>query len=206
MPVAARPRLTAAGRRAAILAAARTIFAKLGFHGASTASIAAAADCSEPLVYKLFPTKQALFAAVIEDSSVLLRERIGLCFTTATPADRYGAVLEALAEDPVVAEGFRLRALAIALVDEPEIAAAVEASMAAAHAATTASLRESQASGSVRSDVDAADVAWLMMGLALLAAQVHALDAAAGLARIAPVRTALRQLLEPPTAPSGAST
>ncbi|MGI9186573.1 MAG: TetR/AcrR family transcriptional regulator, partial [Gaiellales bacterium] len=172
MPVAARPRLTAADRRAAILAAARSIFARSGFHGASTSRIARAAGCSEPLVYKLFPTKQALFAAVIEDSAMLLRERLGVCFSTATPADRYGAVLDSLAEDPVVAEGFRLRALAIALVDEPEIAAAVEASMATAHAATTASIGESQASGSVRPDVAAADVAWLMMGLALLAAQV----------------------------------
>ncbi len=203
MPVAARPRLTSADRRVAILDAARTIFAKSGFHGASTARIAQAAGCSEPLVYKLFPTKQALFAAVIEDSAVLLRERIGLCFSTATPADRYGAVLDALAEDPVVAEGFRLRALALALVDEPEIASAVEASLSAAHASTTASIADSQGSGSVRADVAAADVAWLMMGLALLAAQVHALDATGGLARIESVRTSLRQLLEPASVSAG---
>ncbi|MGI9117907.1 MAG: TetR/AcrR family transcriptional regulator, partial [Gaiellales bacterium] len=110
MPVASRTRLTAADRRAAILDAARSIFARSGFHGASTARIAHAAGCSEPLVYKLFPTKQALFAAVIEDSAVMLRERLGVCCSTATPADRYVAVLDALAEDPVVAEGFRLRA------------------------------------------------------------------------------------------------
>ncbi|MGI9186022.1 MAG: hypothetical protein ACR2J9_00640, partial [Gaiellales bacterium] len=82
----------------------------------------------------------------------------------------------------------------------------VEASMAAAHAATTASIGESQASGSVRPDVAAADVAWLMMGLALLAAQVHALDDTAGLARIETVRTALRQLLEPTATLAGDQT
>ena len=201
---AARPRLNASDRRASILVAAGTIFAQHGFHGTSTARIAQAAGCSEPLVYKLFPTKQALFAAVIEASAETLRERIGSCCSASTPAERYGAVLDALAEDPVVAEGFRLRALALALVDEPEIQAAVESSMSAAHARTTASLEESQTSGAVRDDVAAGDIAWLMMGLALLAASVHALDPVGGLPRIDSVRTSLRRLLEPAPTTTGA--
>ena len=58
---ASRRRLTADERRARILSAARTEFARAGYHGASTASIARAAGCSEPMLYKHFVGKQALF-------------------------------------------------------------------------------------------------------------------------------------------------
>lgn len=57
-----RRRLTADQRRAGILLAARKAFAQRGFHGAGTSEIATAAGCSEPMIYKHFPSKQALFA------------------------------------------------------------------------------------------------------------------------------------------------
>src|SRR5437588_12057183 len=69
MAVAARPRLTHDERHEMILAAAGAVFAKHGFHGASTAEIARLADCSEPMLYKHFASKQALFAAVLVDAT-----------------------------------------------------------------------------------------------------------------------------------------
>ena len=76
MAVAPRQRLTRDERYETILAAARTVFARHGYHRAGTAEIARAAGCSEPMLYKHFPSKQALFAAVLVDATAQLKERI----------------------------------------------------------------------------------------------------------------------------------
>ena len=73
MAVAARQRLTRDERYETILAAARTVFARHGYHRAGTAEIARAAGCSEPMLYKHFPSKQALFAAVLVDATTQLK-------------------------------------------------------------------------------------------------------------------------------------
>ena len=76
MAVAPRQRLTRDERYETILAAARTVFARHGYHRAGTAEIARAAGCSEPMLYKHFPSKQALFAAVLVDATTQLKHRI----------------------------------------------------------------------------------------------------------------------------------
>jgi AcrR family transcriptional regulator len=57
-------RLSAPERREAILAAVRRLFADKGFHGTTTRELAEAAGVSEALLFKHFPTKEALFAAM----------------------------------------------------------------------------------------------------------------------------------------------
>jgi len=52
-------------RRAAILAAAETVFSARGYSGASIRAIAAAAGVSSALLYWFFPSKADLFAAVL---------------------------------------------------------------------------------------------------------------------------------------------
>ena len=51
-------------RRAAIIKAVRRVFAEKGFHGTTTRELAIAAGVSEALLYKHFPNKEALFAAM----------------------------------------------------------------------------------------------------------------------------------------------
>jgi AcrR family transcriptional regulator len=51
-------------RREAILQAARRVFDGKGFHGTTTRELAAAAGVSEGLLFKHFPSKQALYAAM----------------------------------------------------------------------------------------------------------------------------------------------
>jgi AcrR family transcriptional regulator len=58
-------RLSGQDRRSSILAAAREVFALHGFEGAKTQQIAAAAGVSEALVYRHFPSKTALYRAVL---------------------------------------------------------------------------------------------------------------------------------------------
>jgi len=54
--------------RAALLEAAVVEFGRHGYHGASTASIAARAQIPQPHVYVHFSTKSALFLAALEHS------------------------------------------------------------------------------------------------------------------------------------------
>ncbi|WPB81357.1 TetR/AcrR family transcriptional regulator [Archangium violaceum] len=55
-------------RRRDVLGAARRVFARKGFAAAKISDIASAAGISHGLVHHYFPTKEALFVAVIEES------------------------------------------------------------------------------------------------------------------------------------------
>jgi len=59
-------RLAHADRRSSILEAATLAFAARGYEGARTLEIAQSADVSEALLYRHFPSKQALYDAVLE--------------------------------------------------------------------------------------------------------------------------------------------
>jgi AcrR family transcriptional regulator len=63
-----RPRRPAAERRAQILAAARALFADRGFDGTTTRDLAAAADINDALIYRYFPDKQSILAALIDEA------------------------------------------------------------------------------------------------------------------------------------------
>jgi AcrR family transcriptional regulator len=63
-----RPRRPATERRQQILAAARTLFAERGFHATTTRDLATAADINDALIYRYFPDKQAILAALIDEA------------------------------------------------------------------------------------------------------------------------------------------
>ena len=56
-------------RQAGIIATAASLFAARGFTGTTTREIAKAAGCSEALVFKHFPTKRALYAAILAEKA-----------------------------------------------------------------------------------------------------------------------------------------
>ena len=57
-------RLRAPHRRQAILDSALPLFARVGFHGVTTRQLAAAAGVSEPILYRHFPSKEALWQEI----------------------------------------------------------------------------------------------------------------------------------------------
>jgi AcrR family transcriptional regulator len=63
IPVGAR--LRAAERRAQLLVVARRLFARDGYRGASMEAIAEAAGVTKPVLYQHFPSKRALYEALI---------------------------------------------------------------------------------------------------------------------------------------------
>jgi AcrR family transcriptional regulator len=60
-------RMTSDLRRQLILSAAKRCFARHGFAGTTTKSIAVAASISEGLLFKHFPTKSALYAEILAE-------------------------------------------------------------------------------------------------------------------------------------------
>jgi AcrR family transcriptional regulator len=60
-------RMTSDLRRQLILSAAKRCFARYGFAGTTTKSIAAAASISEGLLFKHFPSKSALYAEILAE-------------------------------------------------------------------------------------------------------------------------------------------
>jgi AcrR family transcriptional regulator len=87
-------RMSAEDRRADVLRVAVAEFAKHGFEGTSTEDVARAAGISQPYLFRLFPTKKALFLALVEHGF----SRVRAAFTEAV-GDRTGdAALEAMGE------------------------------------------------------------------------------------------------------------
>jgi AcrR family transcriptional regulator len=62
--MAERRRLSGEARRESILRAARRVFAEHGFRGTTTKALAEAAGVSEALLFKHFPSKEAIFDAM----------------------------------------------------------------------------------------------------------------------------------------------
>ncbi|MGH7427197.1 MAG: helix-turn-helix domain-containing protein, partial [Candidatus Methylomirabilaceae bacterium] len=58
-------------RQASIIVAAASLFAAKGFNGTTTREIARTAGISEALVFKYFPTKRALYAAILAEKAPL---------------------------------------------------------------------------------------------------------------------------------------
>src|SRR5689334_24255403 len=66
MTVQTRQRMPATERREAVLEAAVIEFAAGGLAGTSTEDVARRAGISQPYLFRLFPTKKALFLALVE--------------------------------------------------------------------------------------------------------------------------------------------
>jgi AcrR family transcriptional regulator len=85
-------RQTAEERRTAVLAAAVSEFARSGYAGTSTESIAARAGISQPYLFRLFGTKKDLFLATYE----LVADRIIRALTDASDGLEGDDVLSAM--------------------------------------------------------------------------------------------------------------
>jgi AcrR family transcriptional regulator len=86
--------MTADERREAVLTAAVAVFATRGMDGTSTEDVARQAGISQPYLFRLFPTKKALFLALVERCF----QQVAGTFEAAA-ADRVGEeALEAMGE------------------------------------------------------------------------------------------------------------
>jgi AcrR family transcriptional regulator len=81
-------RLSASARRAQLIDVGRTVFAKLGYEGASVEEIADRAKVSRPIVYEHFGGKEGLYAVVVDREMDYVVRRISEAISTGTPRER----------------------------------------------------------------------------------------------------------------------
>ncbi len=122
-----RQRMPAAERRELVLEAAVAEFAAHGLAGTSTEDVARRAGISQPYLFRLFPTKKALFLALVEQCF----GRVKGAFTEAAgdltgdeALDAMARAYELLLEDRTL---LLMQMQAYAACDDPEIRAATRA-------------------------------------------------------------------------------
>jgi AcrR family transcriptional regulator len=116
-------RMSAAERREMVLEAAVVEFAARGLAGTSTEDVARRAGISQPYLFRLFPTKKALFLALVERCFQRIRDT----FTTAAGDLTGDEALSAMADAYELLLDDRtlllLQMQAYAACDDPEIRA-----------------------------------------------------------------------------------
>src|ERR1700716_2793278 len=115
-------------RRQLILSAAKRCFARHGFAGTTTKSVAAAASISEALLFKHIPTKSALYAEILAEeceADPALNKLLGLPPSTETLVILVRGMVEHFADVPAAPdqeEAQRLRLMVTSHLDDGEFA------------------------------------------------------------------------------------
>jgi AcrR family transcriptional regulator len=104
-PVAGRREQTKAANRAAILAAAREVFAEDGYEAAGVRDIIRRTDLASGTFYNYFPDKDAIFRALVEETGREARRRVRAARRRSRTAEEFvaggfGAFFEYIVEDP----------------------------------------------------------------------------------------------------------
>lgn len=89
-----------ADRRLCILAAAMTCFARTGFHGTSIRQVCTEAEMSPGALYRYFPSKEAIIAAIVEDNAVQRRLLIERIAQSSSVLDGISAYMRQILEAP----------------------------------------------------------------------------------------------------------
>jgi AcrR family transcriptional regulator len=164
-------RLPAEERRASLLSAACGLFAGRSYHGTTTAEIARAAGVTEPVLYRHFESKRALYLACMDWSwgqvKELWAERLAAEPDPGLWLQTIGrAFVESEAERPRTSPLW-VQALAESSVD-PETAAYMRAHMHEVHEYVADVLRRAQKAGGVAPERDPDAEAWIFIALGLL--------------------------------------
>jgi AcrR family transcriptional regulator len=122
---------TKAANRAAILDAARDVFAEHGYDGVAVRHIVAGTALAPGTFYNYFPDKESIFRALVEESIARVREQLRDARGDATDIEQfvggaYHAYFTAMADDPTMFQLMRRNAGTIrAMLDDPVLAAGV---------------------------------------------------------------------------------
>lgn len=164
-------RLPAKERKAAVLDCACGIFSSGSYRGTTTAEIARQAGVTEPVLYRHFASKRALYLAVLEESWRRLRELWGAAVEEEPdPRLWVGAMGRAYfaAKDPkVMCADLWMQAL-IEASDDAEIRKFIRKQMREVHDYVSDVIRQSQKAGGVFPERDASAEAWIFISIGLL--------------------------------------
>jgi AcrR family transcriptional regulator len=160
-------RLKADDRRTQLMAVASRLFAERGFDATTTASIATSAAISEPILYRHFPSKLALFSAIVSHHSEQLIARWEhLLANIDDPADQIRAIAGAAPDQTMSGiEGYRVLHGALLTCRDPEVTEVVRQHYLKVQAYFASIIREGQRRG-VFAHAEVEQNAWqlVMMG------------------------------------------
>ncbi|HEY8768166.1 MAG TPA: TetR/AcrR family transcriptional regulator [Dehalococcoidia bacterium] len=165
-----RKRLGAAARRESILAAAMPEFATSGYDRTRVSDIAAKVGVTEPVVFQNFGTKPNLFVAVLDRmSDEVAQLLLELGDHSRDVAQLLSVLLSHELQDRLHSSGGLGMTFAEAGANpEPSIRAAGRRAHERTLQAIAGLLRRGQGEGSIRDDVEAVSLGWLVIS------QIHA--------------------------------
>jgi AcrR family transcriptional regulator len=175
-----KPRLSAVERRAAVLDTASRVFARCSYRGATTAEIAREAGVTEPILYRHFASKQALYLACIETAW----QRVRAAWDEAVAAEpdprawtqaMANAFLDFKEQRSAVAQLW-LQALTES-GDDPEIRRYLRRHLRDVHAFVADVIRRCQSAGAIPPERDPRAEAWIFIAVGLLIAVAGRLGA-----------------------------
>ncbi len=162
-------RLPAARRREQLLDTAVNLFATRGYGGATTAELAKAAGVTEPIIYRHFDSKKALFIAVIDRTSEIITHTWERHLRTAAdPADRLRRLIGA---NPMVSDRgrgiYRVVLQAMMEIEDQDILAAIQRHVTTLHRFIAQEVARAQDEGRVSKYYTPTVTAWTLMHLGL---------------------------------------
>ena len=163
------PRLRKADRKKQLVAHAKQLFVRLGYQHTTTEKIAQAAGVTEPVLYRHFESKKALFLEVLGDirQATLHRWHEGAA-KVADPLERLRVVIDLyLGSTREHALEFRIMHRTLVETDDAEIAASLAAFYKESEKFLAQVIRDGQKSGQFRDDLDPRVGAWELIRTAL---------------------------------------
>jgi AcrR family transcriptional regulator len=167
----AAPRMAAAERRLHLIETAIRLFTDGSYRGTTTAEIARAARVSEPILYRHFASKRALYLAALEHVWAKTREEWERKLDQAPDAC---AAIEAIGKGHVSVRSPRLQlaelwveALSEASGD-PELRKHLRGHMREVHDFVAGLIRRGQEQGAIAAERDADSEAWIMLAGGIL--------------------------------------
>lgn len=163
-------RLPAEQRRIAILDSATEVFSARGYAAVSTVEIAAAAEVSEPTLYRYFPSKRALYLAVLErNAAALMGTWREIANSSPTPLEALRAIgrwyfLEVM-RDP---RPYLLRARALLETDDEQVASNARARFSEAFEFINSIYEQARSEGYFDAAADTRSFTWVFMSVGTL--------------------------------------
>lgn len=164
-----RARLTKAERKRQLLAHAKHLFVTQGYHATTTEKIAQAAGVSEPVLYRHFESKKALFLEVLEEirAATLERWRADTSGLTDPLAKLHAIADMYLGSTREHAVEFRIMHRTLAESDDEEIVALLRSYYLESETLLAKIITEGQQAGVFRRSLDPRVGAWEMIRTAL---------------------------------------
>jgi TetR/AcrR family transcriptional regulator len=195
------PRMRAQQRRRQLLEVAASLFSRLGYRGTTTAELAKAAGITEPILYRHFENKLDLFVTLVDEVG---REVIAGWQKALDGVNDPRKRLEILlAGNPATHERGRsvYRVIFQAMTEaegDRSIARAIRKHVSKLHKFVAGELASLQAAAAIRRDEPPADLAWLLMNVAV----GYGLMSPLGLGRNARGKLSMERLLTDLVSPS----